>query len=55
MNTVVVIIYLIGAVATAIFNIAILAYVAYPLSVLRNALLWPVCLPILIVLWWMEW
>lgn len=53
MSTIILIaIYLLVAMGTAIFNVAILAYVEYPLVIVRNALLWPICLP-MIVIWWM--
>ncbi len=47
-----IVIYVVGAIGTAIFNLWLIAYVVvYPLAIVRNALLWPVCLPILLVIW----
>lgn len=45
-------IYIIGVAGTFVFNITIIVGpVTRPLSVLRNAVLWPIFLPILIWLW----
>lgn len=43
-------IYLAGAVVTAVFNLNIVIGPANPLTILRNALLWPIFLPILLML-----
>lgn len=43
-------IYLAGAVATAVLNLNLVIGPADPVTILRNALLWPVMLPILIFL-----
>jgi hypothetical protein len=46
------ILYIIGAIGTLLFNRAIVVGpINYPFSVLRNAVLWPVFLPILIWAW----
>ncbi len=44
-------VYIVGALSTAAFNLSRLVYIESPLSIVRNALLWPVCLPVLLILW----
>ncbi len=44
-------VYIFGALATVAFNLSRLVYIEYPFSIVRNALLWPVCLPVLLILW----
>lgn len=48
------VIYAIGVMSTLIFNVMILVYISNPVAILRNALLWPFFLPILIAAWWEE-
>lgn len=43
-------IYLVGAIATLWLNLATIIGPANPVTVLRNALLWPIFLPILILI-----
>lgn len=43
-------IYIAGFLATLVFNMMIIVGPASPGAVLRNALLWPVMLPVLILL-----
>lgn len=45
------IIYCVGAVLTGLFNIVTLTSITYPLSILRNAILWPLVLPRLFTDW----
>jgi hypothetical protein len=45
------VIYALGAVVTGVFNYAILIYITRPLAIMRNAILWPIMLPYLIVDW----
>jgi len=48
-------IYGVGAIGTALFNAGTLLFsggvITYPLAILRNAILWPLMLPFLIVDW----
>lgn len=43
-----IVIYLLFAAGTAVFNLSIIIGPARPLAILRNALLWPIFLPILL-------
>jgi hypothetical protein len=45
------IVYSAGFVFTLIFNAMILVYISNPLAILRNALLWPIFLPYLVITW----
>lgn len=42
-------IYAGGAVVTGVVNLGMLVYVTYPPAIVRNAILWPVMLPVLLV------
>lgn len=43
-------IYAVGAVGTAAYNLHDMVYIGNPLIVVRNAIFWPIFLPVLIVL-----
>lgn len=42
--------YVAGFIGTMAFNLAMIVGPANPLAILRNALLWPIVLPVLIIL-----
>lgn len=43
-------IYLIGAIGTLAYNLHDMVYISRPLVILRNAVFWPIFLPILIAI-----
>lgn len=52
MTALLMLLYIVGVIFMAWFNVGILVGgITYPWAIVRNALLWPICLPLLIVLW----
>lgn len=45
-------VYVAGIPITAFFNLYDMVYMTRPLVVLRNILLWPLFLPMLVLMWW---